>query len=135
MTTVGLLQSFMRWRFGVGWYLLAILGPIVLTIAAFQLNMLLGGPPPTPVWQAPPSQPPSLPFAALAIFTIAASVVLRWLYTTTGSALPAVLLLAATGTAHALFRFPPGDSRPFELYAGLLALVAIALVVSQRRHE
>ncbi len=101
------LSSLTRWRFGVGWYVLALLGPIGLTL-----------------------------FPALAVFALAAIVVLRCFFQRTGGSLPApLLLIGATGLSQMLLPLPPSDSRPFELFAGLLALVAIALVVSQRRPE
>jgi uncharacterized protein len=37
-----------RWRFGVGWYLVAVLGPAGLCATALSLDRLLGGPPSTP---------------------------------------------------------------------------------------
>ena len=130
------LSSLTRWRFGVGWYVLALLGPIGLTLAAFGLNALLDGSGPALVWQAPPSPLPGLPFPALAVFALAAIVVLRCFFQRTGGSLPApLLLIGATGLSQMLLPLPPSDSRPFELFAGLLALVAIALVVSQRRPE
>jgi uncharacterized protein len=46
-----LLARITRWRFGVGWYVVAILGPAGLCATALSLDRLLGG---------PPSNPPSL---------------------------------------------------------------------------
>jgi uncharacterized protein len=46
-----LLARITRWRFGVGWYVVAVLGPAGLCATALSLDRLLGG---------PPSNPPSL---------------------------------------------------------------------------
>jgi membrane protease YdiL (CAAX protease family) len=35
-----------RWRFGLKWYAVALLGPVLLQAMALGLNVLLGGPPP-----------------------------------------------------------------------------------------
>jgi membrane protease YdiL (CAAX protease family) len=180
-----------RWRFGLGWYVLALLGPGALFAAAVALNTLLGGTRPTlpglsslllggvltlglglladwqeigwrgfvlprllkhlspaeaslvlgvvvAAWHLPyfawVGHPlASTPLPAFAIFTLAGSVVLTWLYRGAGhSALPALLLRAANTTWLTLLPLAPGETRPFELDAGLCALVALLLVVSRR---
>jgi membrane protease YdiL (CAAX protease family) len=73
------------------------------------------------------------PLPAFTVFTLASSVILTWLYRGAGnSAAPAILLRAANIAWTALLPLAPGDTRPFELYAGLCALVAGLLVVSRR---
>jgi membrane protease YdiL (CAAX protease family) len=73
------------------------------------------------------------PFPAFAVLTLSGSVVLTWLTRGAGgSALPAVLWQAATTTWQALVVFGPGETRPFELSAGLCALAAGLLVVTGR---
>jgi membrane protease YdiL (CAAX protease family) len=42
-----LLASMVRWRVGPGWYAVALLLPIVITLGAIYLNAMLGGPIPT----------------------------------------------------------------------------------------
>ena len=74
----------------------------------------------------------STPVPALTVFGLASSVVLTWLYQASGkSALPALLFHAAND-AWSMLLPSPADARLFELYAGTYALVAIALVVSDR---
>jgi membrane protease YdiL (CAAX protease family) len=42
-----LLRSMVRWRVGLGWYAVALLLPVAITLGAIYLNALLGGPTPT----------------------------------------------------------------------------------------
>jgi membrane protease YdiL (CAAX protease family) len=75
----------------------------------------------------------STPLAAFAVFTLAGSVILTWLYRGAGhSAVPAILVHLANATWPTLLPSAPAETRPFELYAGLYALVAGLLVVSRR---
>jgi uncharacterized protein len=181
-----LLARVSLWRFGLGWYAVALLGPGVLYALAITLDTPSGGPPLTlpsllalvhgamltvalgllagsqeigwrgfllprllehlsaleaglvlgAVWAAwhlllvgwviQPSA--NMPLPAFTVFALASSVVLTWLYARTGSALPAVLLQCASVTVQSLLLVAPGNTRPFELYAGLCALVALLLV-------
>ena len=186
-----LLERVTRWRLGLGWYAVALLGPGVLYAAAVALDTLLGGTPPTlpgpgslllgmlltlglslltnseeigwrgfvlprlleqlspaeaslvlgvvaAAWRLPfvawvGGPLASTPLPAFAIFSLAAGVVLTWLYRGAGhSALPALLLHAANTTWQAVLPLAPGDTRPFEVDAGLCVLVAGLLVVSRR---
>jgi hypothetical protein len=186
-----LLERISRWRFGLGWYALALLGPGALYVAAVALNTLLGGTLPklpglsslllgvvltlghslltdwqeigwrgfvlprllehlspaeaslmlgiaVTAWQVPyltwVGHPlASTPLPAFVVFTLAVSVVVTWLYRGAGdSAVPAILLHATNTTWQALVPSAPSETRPFELYAGLWALVAVLLVVSRR---
>ncbi len=75
----------------------------------------------------------STPFPAFVLFTLAGSVVLTWLTRGAGgSALPAMLLQAVTAAGQALVLFGAGDTRPFELSAGLSAVIAVLLVLTGR---
>ena len=75
----------------------------------------------------------STPLPAFVVFTLAGSVVLTWLYRgADNSALPAILLHAANTTWPVLIPSVPGETRPFELYAGLYAALALALVLGRR---
>ena len=187
-----LLARITRWRLGLSWYALALVGPGALYAVAIVLDTLLGGTPlrlpglnpfllvgvgltlglsllangeeigwrgfllprllercspldaslvvgivsiawhlPYFAWVGQPLA--STPLSAFAVFTLAGSVVLTWLYSGAGrSVLPALLLHAASTTWQALLPLAPGEMRPFELYAGLYALVALLLVVSGR---
>src|SRR5919202_1446945 len=180
---VELLARITRWRLGLGWYAVALLGPGVLYAAAVALTTLLGGTPsrlpalsptllvglvsvlgfdlltneeevgwrgfllpclleryspleaslvvgvvsaawhlPYFLWLGHPLA--STPLAAFAVFTLAGSVILTWLYRGAGgSAVPAILMHAVNDTWPALLPSAPAETRPFELYAGLYALI------------
>ena len=86
---------------------------------------------PLVAWLNPPLA--STPVPALAVFGLATSVVLTWLYRGAGNnAFPALLLHAASEAWQTLLPASPAETRVFELYAGMYALVAVALVISGR---
>jgi len=83
------------------------------------------------VWLNPPLT--GTPVPALTVFGLASSVILTWLYRAAGkSALPALLLHAARDAWQTLLPTSTADTRVFELYAGMYALLAIVLVVARR---
>ncbi len=49
-----LLRPVLRWRLGIGWYGLAVIGPIIIVLGADSIHMVLGGAPPQQ-WLAIPT--------------------------------------------------------------------------------
>jgi CAAX protease family protein len=68
-----LLARITRWRFGVGWYVVAILGPAGLCATALSLDRLSGGPP-----LDPPSLTTVLPGAVLILGVSVISEEIGW---------------------------------------------------------
>src|SRR5215211_2396167 len=185
-----LLGRLLIWRVNPLWYLVVILGPVVLTGGVVALNALLGGPalslgmplvgvlsmlafsvvpgsalgeeigwrgyalprlqsrmsalgasliigPIWALWHLPlwltgtPGRTPTL-YAAFAVSVIALSVILTWVYNSTGGSLLMVVLLHATYNLPITLAIDDLGSRatvPVLLYFGLLVVAAIVVVI------
>ena len=185
-----LLARLLIWRINPLWYLVVILGPVVLTGGVVGLNALMGGPalslgmtllgvlsmlafsivpgsalgeeigwrgyalprlqsrmsalgasliigPIWALWHLPlwltgtPGRTPTL-YAAFVISTIALSVILTWVYNSTGGSLLMVVLLHATYNLPITLSIDELGGRatmPVLLYFGLTVVAAIVVVI------
>jgi len=127
-----LLSQAIRWRVQLRWYVIALLGPVLIVLAAFLLSLLFAGPPlpapPVKVW-------PSLPVLLVLLTIFATGEEVGW----RGFALPRLQVrygvLAASvivGVIHAIWHIPawfiPGagyDSQPFPIFVAFTVALGV----------
>src|SRR5829696_7269697 len=121
-----LLGRLLIWRVDPLWYLLLVLGPAALIIGPIWALWHL------PLWlTGEPGRTPTLS-AGFVVSVIALSVVLTWVYNSTGGSLLFVVLLHATYNLPITLAIDDLGSRatvPVLLYFGLLVVAAIVVVI------
>jgi hypothetical protein len=137
-----LLRRFLVWRVGVQWYLVVLLGPVVIYLAAVALHLALTASLVVGIvwalWHLPKRLAEGGPAHPLWLFlleTTAKGVLFTWVFNGTGGSLLTVTLFHSAVNTSTVFLpiVPTGDTfRPYAFSVGLFCLAAVTVIVLTR---